>query len=315
MDIVAFATIKLTLIAVVGFLLYRKQIIEEKAFNFLIFLVINITVPCMAFSHLIENLKNNSHAPVGTFLLLSFSIFGASALLGFLFPLTKRKDLKREFVSVVSFQNCGYLPLNIALFLFPAALREEFITYTFLYILGFDILMWSMGSFLIFKKAGERFKLSSVITAPIVGTLTALLCVYTGIARFIPSLVLDPMRMVGDTSFVLSMIILGCWLARIKPEGFAKLTGVVMHASFIKLLVLPFLALLFVLKFNIVSLFGLFIVLQASMPSAVTLPIVARMRNANSEFVSQGVLFTHIFSIFTTPFWLGLYLKFSHYTF
>jgi len=55
--------------------------------------------------------------------------------------------------------------------------------------------------------------------------------------------------------------------------------------------------------------------LQAAMPSAVSLPIVADLNGADSEFVSQGVFFTHILSIFTIPLWLGLYLKISELNF
>ena len=40
---------------------------------------------------------------------------------------------------------------------------------------------------------------------------------------------------------------------------------------------------------EIFSLFGLFIILEASMPSAASLPIVVDLRNGNSAFVSKGV--------------------------
>ena len=71
----------------------------------------------------------------------------------------------------------------------------------------------------------------------------------------------------------------------------------------------------FVIKFDVVSIFGLFIVIQTAMPSAVSLPIVVNLHKADSEFVSQGVLLTHILSIFTIPLWVGLYLKLSHFSF
>jgi predicted permease len=200
---------------------------------------------------------------------------------------------------MVSFQNCGYLPLNIALFLFSAELREEFIIYTFLYILGFDIIMWSVGSFFIFRKQGEGFQAKSLFTPPIISTILALLFVYSGTAKFIPQIVISPIKMIGDTSFVLSMVILGCWLARVNLEGFYKKLFIILEASFLKLIVLPLIFLLIAIKLDISSLFGFFIVLQASMPSAVSLPIVANLRKADSEFISQGVLFTHIFSIAT----------------
>jgi predicted permease len=66
---------------------------------------------------------------------------------------------------------------------------------------------------------------------------------------------------------------------------------------------------------DISSFLGLFIVMQAAMPSAVSLPLLANLRKADSEFISQSVLFTHIISIVTVPLWLGLYMNFSHLSF
>lgn len=310
---ISLAVIKLTTIALLGYYFYKKNIIDQKILDFLIFFVVNFTIPFLAFSHLIENLKPGMQPAPIIFVLSAAVIFIIGFVLGYLFSFKRSHDFKKEFISVISFQNCGYLPLSIALFLFPAGLRERFIIYTFLYMIGFDIIMWSLGSFFIFKKKDEKFNLKSIVTAPIIATLTALLFIYSGIAKFIPAFILSPLRMVGDTSFVLSMVILGCWLARIDIKKLHNKFLLVAEASMLKLVVLPLIVLLLTLKFEFLSLFGLFIVIQASMPSAVTLPIVVNLRKADSEFVSQGVFFTHILSVITVPFWVGVYLKFSHF--
>lgn len=312
---ISLAIIKLTAIAVLGFYFYKRKVIDQRVLDFLIFFIINFTVPFLAFSHIVENLRIDSGYSVGMFLLLSIVIFFVSFILGFLFSFKRKHEFKKEFISLVSFQNCGYLPLSIAVFFLPQSLSEEFIIYTFMYILGFDIIFWSVGSFFIFKKKGEEFKLKSIFTPPIIATVLALLFVYSGIAKFVPSVMLSPLKMIGDLSFVLSMIILGCWLAKINTANLYKRIFIVLEASLLKLMVLPFIFLLIVLRFDISSLFGLFVVLQASMPSAVTLPIVVNLRKADSEFVSQGVLFSHILSIVTIPVWVGLYMKLAHFSF
>jgi predicted permease len=58
----------------------------------------------------------------------------------------------------------------------------------------------------------------------------------------------------------------------------------------------------------------MFILMQAAMPSASSLPIVAGLRGTDSSFVSQGVLSTHVLSIITIPLWLSLYLKISGFS-
>ncbi|MFH1875872.1 MAG: AEC family transporter [Candidatus Omnitrophota bacterium] len=314
MILISLAIIKLTVIAALGYYLFKKKVIDEKVLNFLVFFVINITIPFMAFSRIIGS-HDIARKPPLVFLFLSTCIFLVSAGLAFLFSFWRSHALKREFISIVSFQNCGYLPLNIALFLFPPLMREEFIVYVFLYILGFDIILWSVGSYFIFRRKGEAFKGRSLLTPPIASTLAALFLVYTNTGRFIPPVIIAPMKMIGDVSFVLSMIILGCWLAKIDLARFYTRLFIVIEASFLKLVAVPLACLFLVVHYDISGLFGFFIVLQASMPSAVTLPIVVNLRSADSEFVSQGVFLTHIASIITVPVWLGLYMRLTGFRF
>jgi len=312
---ISLAVIKLTIITVLGYYFYKKSIIDQKVLDFLIFFVVNFTVPFLGFSHIVGNLQRDIQPQPFVFILLSFAIFGASFILGYIFSFKRNHERKKEFTSIVSFQNCGYLPLSMAAFLFPENMREKFIIYTFLYVVGFDIIFWSVGTYLIFKKKGEQLKLKSIFTPPIIATILALIFVYSGAVKFIPQVLLSPIRMMGDTSFVLSMIILGCWLARIDTVSLRKNLSIVLEASALKLMLIPFVFLVLAIKFDISSLFGLFIIMQAAMPSAVSLPIVVNLHKADSEFVSQGVLLTHIFSIFTIPLWVGLYLQLSHFSF
>lgn len=283
--------------------------------DFLIYLVINYTVPFLSFSQLIQNAEVIlKHSP-WIFLSLSLLIFVIGGILGYVFSFNKDYGFKREFVSMVGFQNCGYLPMNLTLFLLPPHHREEFLVYIFLYVLGFNIILWSVGSFFIFKKKGDNFQYKSLFTPPVMSAVLALILVYTNIYHCIPSLILEPLKMIGEISFVLSMIILGCWLAKINLSGMLRRLFIIGEVSFLKLILLPFIFLLGVINFKIFSLIGLFIILQASMPSSVTLPIVVNLKGADSEFVSQGVFITHIISIFTIPFWLGIFLNVSGLSF
>ncbi|MFA5336729.1 MAG: AEC family transporter [Candidatus Omnitrophota bacterium] len=312
---ISLAVIKLTIITVLGYYFYKRSVIDQKVLNFLTLFVVNFTIPFLAFSHIVGNLERDIRPQPFIFILLSFIIFSVSFILGYIFSFKRSHEFKKEFTSLVSFQNCGYLPLSMAAFLFPANMREKFIIYTFLYMVGFDIIFWSVGTHFIFRKKGEQLKLKSIFTPPIIATVSAVIFVYADIVKFIPQVLLEPVKMMGDTSFVLSMLILGCWLARIDTVSLRKKLPIVLEASALKLIIVPLVFLVFVIKFDISSIFGLFIIMQAAMPSAVSLPIVVNLHKADSEFVSQGVLLTHILSIFTIPLWVGLYLKLSHFSF
>ncbi len=311
---ISLTVIKLSLIAGFGFILYRRGIIDQRVLRFLTLFVINFSIPCLFFSQLINDYQIVLSHSIWLFLGVSLAIFLGGLILSILISLGRKKILKKEFFSLVSFQNAGYLPMNIAYFLFPENLKNEFLIYVFLYLLGFNILMWSVGSFFIFKSKREGFSVKSLLSPPVAGTLLALGLIYTNTAKFIPALIVDPIQMVGQVSFVLSMLILGCWLAKVELKNIYKRWFTLAEISFLKLLVLPLLVFLVVLRLELFSLFGLFIVLEAAMPAAASLPIVADMRGADGRFISQSVFVTHFFSIVTIPLWLGLYLRFTPFT-
>ena len=293
MRILFFAILKLFFIIFLGFCFYRKRILREEALKFLTFFVINITVPFLIFSKIIENFVPSASPHIFTFIGLSLFIFLTGLISGMIVAFSINRRLRREFVSLTAFQNSGYLPMNIAFFLLPAASKDIFLVYIFLYILGFNVLLWSVGSFFIFKKKDERFKITSIFTAPIVSTLFALLFVYLGWREYVPDIILSPLKIIGNISFPLSMIILGAWLAKSKTADFFVDVPTIVKIVLVKLILVPAIFFFIVFKLELPSLFGLFIVLEASMPSAASLPIVVNLRRADSEFVSQGVLVCH----------------------
>ncbi|MFH1771851.1 MAG: AEC family transporter [Candidatus Omnitrophota bacterium] len=309
------AIIKLCIISLFGAYLYKKSVITDNVLEFLVLFVVRFTIPFLFFSRLLLSsgiILNNS---LGKFVILSVLIFGAGYYLGLLFTPKKDGILKREFISMASFQNGGYLPMNIAVFLLPLGVRDKFLVFIVLYLLGFNILFWSLGSYFIFKKKNESFSMRSIFTPPTVSTLLALFLIYTGLSKFIPHLILMPLEMIGDLSFVLSMIILGCWLARIKIEGIKQTINLFLRLASIRLILVPLIFLGVIVVFKMYTLFGLLVIVEACMPSAVSLPIIAHIRKANSEFISQGILVTHILSIITIPFWLSIFAYVSGFSF
>lgn len=302
--------VKLFAISFAGFLLYRKKAISDAGLTLLTRFVINIAVPCLIFTNIINYFDPGKMPALWIFLFLSFSLFVLGATLGIVFSPSRLGTERRGFISLLAFQNAGYLPMNIALFLLPPALQATFLTYIFLYIFGFNILMWSVGSFLIFRTKKDAFRINSVLTPPVTAILVAIIFAYSGYSRFIPSGVVFSAEIIGQTAFILSLIVLGCWLAKtnsrkhITPLFAGKII-------LLKLVIMPLFIFAVVFYVKAYSLLGLLIVLEASMPSAASLPIVASLHNSRSEYIAGGVFLTHCASIITIPFWIWLFIKVS----
>lgn len=303
--------LQLLLLGSLGFFLYRRKILSEESTKFLTDLLIKICVPSLIFTNLVENFECGAEPSVTTFLLLSGGIFLAGLILGLIFVFLRKKKIpSRETISLIAFQNSGYLPMTLVYFIIPSPEKETLLEYIFLYLLGFNILMWSVGSFFIYRRKNEKFKISSLLSPPVVAVLIALIFKKVLPQVSIPKVIFSPLKMLGEMSFVLSMLVLGSGLAK---AGFKEIkparTFNIVSISVIKLVVIPFLCIILLAKFKIFGIFGLFILLESCMPSAASLPIVARWKNANYKFVSQAVFFTHIFSLITIPFWINFFLK------
>ncbi len=308
------AVIKMVFIIFLGFYLYRKEILKEEALNFLTLFVINITVPFLIFSNIATHFNPLKMPSPFLFLGISTALFLIGLLVGIISSLTAGSSIKREFILLVSFQNCGYLPMTLSMFLFDIPRQRIFLNYIFLYILGFNILMWSVASYLILKKKEERFRVNSLFTPPILSIVVSLVLVYSGLKKFIPQFIIPPIEMIGKTSFVLSMIVLGGWLAKSSLRMYIKDANII-KVIFIKLVVIPLIVFVLILKIRLYSLLGLFILIEASMPSAASLPIVASIHGADSKFISYGVFVTHLVSIATIPIWIELFVRVASFNF
>ena len=300
---------KLLILSALGFVLCRRKVLNEDALKFLTDFLIRICVPCLIFTNLIAQNIFQSKPGILFFIALSIVIFLVGLVIGIAFSaLTREKMLYRETIALVSFQNCGYLPMNIVYFLFASTDKEKLLTFIFLYILGFNILMWSVGSFFIFKRKNESFDVKSLLNPPVLAIIISLILKKLLPSLIIPDILLSPMKMLGQMSFVLSMIVLGAGLSK---SGFLGINKKVMlniiSISSLKLILIPFIFVMLVVKLKIIGILGLFIVLEACMPSAASLPIVTKWKGANYGYSSQIVFFTHLFSLITIPFWLNTF--------
>jgi malate permease and related proteins len=315
MNIVFFAIIKLFIIVFLGYCLYFKEVLKDQTLKFLSSFVINFSIPFLFFTTIIGNFVPSEGPGVYRFFILSVLIFGLGLVLGGFSSILVRKDIRREFTGLCAFQNAGYLPMNIALFLFPEPLRSKFLVYIFLYLLGFNVFMWSVGTFALFNRTAKRFNPLSMFTPPVISAILAIIVVYTGLAKFIPATIVDPLKIVGNMGFPLSMIVLGAWLAKSRGAGMFKNFLPLMQVVIIKLLIIPAIFFYTVKKLEVNSLFGLFVVLQASLPSAVSLTIMGDYHGADNEFISQGIFVTHLVGLVTVPLWLELFRIVSGYNF
>ncbi len=304
---IAIAIGKLFILMLTGAMLYHIGLVNEKFVDRLSQLLVRIIFPALIISKTVQNFSFTAYEYWWTFPLAAilFSLVGM-AIGGVAFKAFKNFDSKKEFICSCGFQNCGYLPMSLIIFSFSGVLADKLLIYTFLFILGFNILMWSLVPLFLKGNLKKDFKLSVLFNAPVVATLFSLFWVAVFGRGTMPKIVMDPITQLGNAAFPIAMLTLGAYLYKhraYRPENKLPLfSGIIIKLFLFPLIVLAVLAMI---RINIDQKFFLF--LQAVMPTAVSLVVIGGYTGADNKFFSTIIFYTHIISILSIPLWFAVF--------
>ena len=300
------AVLQIFILGALGYYLVKKDILPQDGLKSLSRLVIEIVFPALIFSRLIRDFSFSAYPDWWVFPLISLAITISGFLIGAIFVgFIKGAKHKTQFLSLSTFQNSGYLPLAMVAALLPKDQAGSVFIYIFLFLLGFDLIMWSVGVYILTSTFTKKFELGSIFSPPVIANLVSLLLVAIGVSRFIPDFVMTPVRMVGDCTLPLAMFIVGGNIASIKLGNVDKKAISLVLLG--KLIILPALGLLVILKLNLPYLLGLLILMQLAMPPATSLSVIIRHYKKEDLLISQGVFLGHLISIISIPVFLSLY--------
>lgn len=302
------AMFQIFLLGLCGYILTKKKIISSESLKLLSRLLIGLFFPCFIFVKLIVNFSFSAFPNWWIFPLISVIIIIIGFIVGNLFVKIDNslEKFKKEFISLVTFQNSGYLPLILIALLLPPARQGRMFIYLFLFLLGFNLVFWSMGVFYLVRERGRRLELGSLFSPPVISMLVTLFLIAIGLKKFIPNFFIGTAKMFGDCALPLAILVVGGNLSQTAiraKENFRQIFDLVIA----KLLFLPmlFLALIFLIKppYEIAFL----LLLEGAVPSATSLSIIMRNYDRKDNIISQGIFWTHLISLLTIPIFLSLF--------
>ncbi|MDD5120613.1 MAG: AEC family transporter [Candidatus Omnitrophica bacterium] len=303
-----FAMAQIFILGSLGYFLVRKKLFSLAGLEDLSRLVIQVIFPALILNQMLRNFSFDLYPIWWVFPLISLGITVLGLGLGLgLIKLARLKTHKLQLLSLVGFQNSGYLPLAMVASIFSGQQLNDIFIYIFLFLLGFDLVAWSLGIYMLTYDSQAKFKLKNIFSPPVIANLSALLLIALGLNKFIPSGVLKPLEMIGNCTLPLAMIVVGGNVALVHLKKIDK--KAVFFVLLGKLIILPALGIWIVLKLGLPQLFGFLIVMQLAMPSATSLSVIIRHYKREDVLISQGVFFSHIVSLLTIPVFLGLYLS------
>lgn len=298
---------KLFILMLIGFLLRYKNLIDDKFTDMLSLLLIRVIFPALIITKTISHFDFREF-PFWWTLPLAAVVFSLGGM--FVGEIIRRvfslPESKREFISSCGFQNCGYLPMTLILFSFTGIVAERLLIFLFLFILGFNLLMWSLVPLFLSGNLRSDFKFKVFLNPPVVATLFSLVWVALMGKGSLPGVIEHPLSQLGQASFPLAMIALGSYLCRYKAY-LPKNRSSVIAAGVTKLLVFPVIVLGVLVPLRIAMDYKMFLFLQAIMPTAVSLVVIGSYTKADNEFFSSIIFYTHLAAIITIPFWMAVF--------
>jgi len=295
----AFESISVLVVCMaVGFAAKKGRVIKSQDIPGMSGVILNITLPCL----MLMSLQREFEAGIfkNSLIIMAFAALMYLGCLAVSFPVTKmlrsEGGEKAVFMFAFVFSNNGFMGIPII----NAMLGQEAMFYAAMVNSVFIITLFTVGD-IIMKDGHIRGKvnirsllLNKIIAATVLGLLFFLFSVK------IPEIIGTGLRMMGNMTTPLSMIVTGAMLAENDLKAVFSGWKIYVVAAF-RLLILPLLV-FFILRFIITDELAITILMiVAAMPVAVVAAIFAAENGKEPHMASKLVFITTVLSIFTIP--------------
>lgn len=301
------ALTKVFFVAFVAGFLVKKKVISQNLIKILSRLTVNFLLPCLIFSKILIFFNPSEMQfwwliPVIAVVMIFFGT-GAGALL-----FIKELPAKKNMLPLSGMQNAGYLVLPLGKVLYPDQF-DLFALYCFLFILGVNPLLWSVGKVLSTSQDSSSFSFKGLITPPLIANIVAIFLVITSFKNVIPAESLKYIELIGSATIPVAMFILGATLGDISLKSMPPWLDT-LRIVFVKFLLLPCITvyLLYLLKIkDLYPLLANLIVIQSSSPAATGIILQVRAYGGDYQKTGSIMFASYFICMFSLPFWLAIW--------
>ena len=299
MDImVVFQTmLKLFLLLVLGFVLFKCHIFDEYTNKKISALIVNVASPMLIISS-IAGVEGNDKSIVflmigaGILMYIGFIILGK--IINRIFPFPK-KDWP-VYECMVVFANTGFMGYPVLLDVFG----QEAVFYASLIHMAFNFFVYTYAIMCLTKGDDSEFKLNfkQLLTPGII-------LIFVGIFIYLfdiqlPSVLMDTINSVGSLTAPLSMMMIGSSLA-VYPikDSFTDWRSYIF--AFVRLIIVPFVTMIVCRLIHIDPYYANITIITNAMPVGSMVLMLATQYNANVKIVTRNIVVSTLLSVITIP--------------
>ena len=299
MDImVVFQTmLKLFLLLVLGFVLFKCHIFDEYTNKKISALIVNVASPMLIISSIAgveENDKSIVFLMIGAGILMYIGFIILGKIINRIFPFPK-KDWP-VYECMVVFANTGFMGYPVLLDVFG----QEAVFYASLIHMAFNFFVYTYAIMCLTKSDDSEFKLNfkQLLTPGIV-------LIFIGILIYLfdmqlPSVLMDTINSVGSLTAPLSMMMIGSSLA-VYPikDSFTDWRSYVF--AFVRLIIVPFMTMIVCRLLHINPYYANITIITNAMPVGSMVLMLATQYNANVKIVTKNIVVSTLLSVITIP--------------
>lgn len=288
--------VELFLIMGLGYFLMKKSILNDISNKAINELIVCVTTPALIFASMFGENTISKHM-VYYVIIISIIIYAILPFVGFLVAKILRvpKNQQNLYAFMVIFSNIGFMGYPVINSIFG----EGALFYAAIYNLGFNILVYTYGVYLMCKQSGDyNFQYKELLTPGVILSLFSIICFLLDLS--FPQLIVDTCSTVGSVTTPLAMILIGANLAKISiKEVFTDKT--IYLFTIIKQIIIPVLAYP-ILKFFITDtlVLGVLFVLIAMPVGNITVMFAMKYDN-DADIASKNVFISTLCSVITIP--------------
>ncbi len=296
----------LFILALIGLIATKRNIIQEEIKSGLTRIIFNITLPFLIITN-ISSMDIGEQVLLNWVLVIALSFFSIVFFL-FIGKITSRilkLPPKKSVIHMAhtGFTNAVFLGFPILDALFP---NGEGILYGIIFFLTQNTTLWTLGIFLLTKDAKKKKldNLKNLLNPNTISFFIGLMMLLFHIK--IPDFLFGTLEGLGKTTMYLAMLYIGAILAQVNFKSMIK-DATTFILSFNKLILGPVLLILIIKAFFLITPFDLnmtaklVIILEAAMPCQTIMVILARKYNKDDFYATQNLSVSTLLSIITLP--------------
>lgn len=208
----------------------------------------------------------------------------------------KKEETNKYRVNIFSavYSNCGFMAIP----LLSAVLGKDGVFFGSAYLAVFCIANWTHGV-CVCSGSIKTMSIKKIILNPgVIGTVVGLILFVLQIS--LPTILIEPIKHLANLNTPLAMIILGVYLANVDfKKTFSKIS--IYLISFLRLIIFPIIAVFLAKIMHLDETVATALLITAACPVATSTPLFATRFDLDTEYASELVSVSTIFSIITIP--------------